>query len=169
MEFYEAVKKRRSYRDDFEDKDVSIGTLKKIAQTGIDAPSAKNLQTVGIVIVTDKKLINNIADIVDKDYLKTSKAIFALFTNSQKEYHIEDCAAASENILLACTSEGLASCWIDGALRRDKKSEKISKLLNIPEHLITKIILPVGFPLKEIDSPLKRKFSERVFFNKYQN
>ena len=44
----------------------------------------------------------------------------------------EDCAAAVQNMLLAITAMGYASCWIDGELKLEGRAEKISSLLHLP-------------------------------------
>lgn len=50
-----------------------------------------------------------------------------------KKYYLEDGCAATENMLIAATAQGIGSCWVAG----DKKPycNEISNLLNVPASL----------------------------------
>ena len=177
MDLFEAIKKRHSYRGDFNDMVVRREDLLKIVQAGLDAPSGKNGQTTRFVIIDDPNLLSQItqmhpgnrafqqakimiACIIDKN----PEAIYAGF-----EFQVEDCAAAVENMLLAITALGYASVWIDGWLRVDGRNEKIGQLLGVPDEKIVRILLPIGVPDKEVKGPAKMPFNERAWFNKYSS
>jgi len=55
-------------------------------------------------------------------------------------YSIQDTAAAAQNMLLAITDLGLASCWV-GAF----DEEQVSGVLNLPSNIRPLVILPVGY------------------------
>jgi len=68
--------------------------------------------------------------------------------------NIQDYAAAIENMLLAITSLGYASCWIEGHITESAETQKqIAGLLNIPEN--------------EGKRPKYKTFSERAWYNIY--
>ena len=177
MDLFEAIKKRHSYRGDFNDRVVRQEDLLKIVQAGLDAPSGKNCQTTRFVIVDDPGLLSQItlmhpgnkafqqakvmiACIIDKN----PEAIYEGF-----EFQVEDCAAAVENMLLAIAALGYASVWIDGWLRVDGRNEKIGKLLGVPDDKIVRILLPFGVAAKEVRGPEKMPFNERAWFNQYSS
>ena len=93
-------------------------------QAGIQAPSAKNEQVVTFVAVDDPRLLQQIAEIVDnRPVCRSAKAMVACVIDPRPvlggiTFAAEDCAAAVENMLLAVTSLGYASVWLDGALQR---------------------------------------------------
>jgi nitroreductase len=83
-------------------------------------------------------------------------------------FWVEDCAAATENALLAIAALGYASCWIDGALQREGRAEKAAALLGVPRSRIVRIVLPVGVPDEPGTRQAKKPFSERVWSNAYK-
>jgi nitroreductase len=165
MDLFEAVKERFSYRGKFQNITVPEEDLKKIVQAAMDAPSGNNLQTTRFIIVNDKGLIQEIASVVEKEYMKTAQAIIVFAAEKETAYSIEDCAAAVENALLAVTALGYTSVWIDGALRRKNRAETIAAFVNVPNQFIVRVILPLGRPAEPPKRKTKKPFSERAYFN----
>jgi len=174
LDLFEAIEKRHSYRAEFTGEKIPDSTLKKIVQAGIQAPSGKNSQSTEFIIIDKKNIISQIAEITGYKYLHSSPAMIAVLSNCQDTYfdmtfYKEDYAAAVENILLAVTALGYASLWIDGVLRRENRAEKISDLLNIPETRKLTVLLPVGIPVENRSQCNKNAFSERAWFNSYND
>jgi nitroreductase len=173
MDFFETIEKRHSYRENFKDKKIPRKDLKKIILAGIRAPSGCNAQTTEFIIVDDQKFIQQIAQIVEKEFIKTAPAIIVCIIKKLKVYkgfsfEVEDCSAAGENIHLACTALGYAAVWIDGVLRRKHRARKIQKLLNVPGNKKVRIIFPVGIPVEKRKQREKKSFDERAWFNSYK-
>ena len=83
-------------------------------------------------------------------------------------FNIQDYAAAIENMLLAITSLGYASCWIEGYITESAETQKqIAELLNIPEKYNVVGYLPIGIPENEGKRPQYKTFSERAWYNTY--
>jgi nitroreductase len=177
MDLFEAIEKRHSYRGAFTDHEVPREDLRKIVEAGLKAPSGKNAQTTMFVIVDDEELVKEIATMHPSNQaMRESKAFIACIVDKEAEatyegysFQVEDCAAAVENMLLAITSLGYASVWIDGWLRVDNRAEKVGEMLGVPETKIVRILLPVGAPAEERSQPEKKPFEQRVFFNRYQD
>jgi len=175
LDFFEAVKKRYSYRGEFSEQEIPRKDLIKIVQSGLDAPSGKNLQTTEFVIVDDINILSKIKIILpDSKVLQTCKALIICIIDSEPEkiYHgthfqIEDCSAAVENILLAITAMNYASVWLDGVLRIDGRANKIGEIIGLPKSKKVQIILPVGIPTETTIRREKKTFNERVGFNIY--
>jgi nitroreductase len=173
MNLFEAIDKRHSYRESFKKTKVPRKDLKKIVMAGIKAPSGCNAQTTDFIIVDDQKIIQDIAKITEKEFIKTAPAIIICIIERKSVYkgisfEVEDCSAAAENIHLACTALGYASVWIDGNLRRANRAKKIQKLLNIPSNKKVRIIFPVGIPGEKRKQKEKKSFDERAWFNSYK-
>ncbi len=175
MELFEAISKRHSYRMDYTDDPVKEADLKKIVEAGLLAPSGRNCQTTEFIIINDETVLEKIRAmhpgnkafsqakayigcILDKDPEKVYKGL---------SFEVEDAAAAVENMLLAITSLGYASVWIDGWLRSDNNAEKIAEIINLPSNKILRIILPVGVAKVKGKQPPKKSFEERTCFNSY--
>lgn len=171
MDFFDTVNKRHSYRGEFEDTPIPRDDLRKIVQVGLQAPSGKNAQTTTFVIVDDPEIITAIATIRPIPVIATAKALIACVIDKEPKkifhgmsFEVEDCAVATENMLLAITALGYASVWIDGALRIEGRAEMINKILEIPEDKTIRILLPIGIA-KEHHLPKEKKpFEERAWF-----
>ena len=170
MEFFEAVKSRASYRDSFKDQAVPRGDLIKIVEAGIQAPSGMNCQTTSFIIVDDAVLCGKIAEILNNSFCRTAPAFIVCVVDKSPvfngtSFYREDCAAATENILLALTDLGYRSVWLDGVLKVNGIAERIAGLLKVPEDRFVQIILPVGVPVNKIEQKEKLTFEKRAFFN----
>ncbi len=172
MDLFEATRKRFSYRGAFRDDAVPEEHLRDIVLAGLDAPSGCNFQTTEFVIVTDREKVAKVAEIIDRDTIAAVPAIIVALCDKEPElkgmrFWVEDCSAATENVLLAITALGYASCWIDGVLRREGRAERIAELLGVPSSRVVRIVLPVGVPAEEAARNEKKPFGERAWFNAY--
>jgi len=174
MDLFDAIDKRHSYRDKFLDSPVSREDLQEIVEAGIKAPSGCNVQRTTFVIVDDPALLGEIRKLHGMQAVQTAKAIIfcVIPTNPDPAYgnmtfETEDCAAATENMLLAVTAFGYATCWIDGQLREDSRAEKFNKLLGVPAGRTCRVMLPIGVPTEIKSRAEKKPFTERAFFNKH--
>ncbi len=173
MDIFEAIKKRHSYRKDFKVIKIPKEDLVKIVQTGIDAPSGLNSQTTSFIAVDDEAIIEKMRDVVKNNAIKTAQAVIVVLAEDKKQhnglnFYKEDYSAAVENMLLAITALGYATVWIDGALRREEKAERIAKLLDVPPNLTVSVVLPMGVPEEIVEPKEKLPFSERAWFNGYK-
>lgn len=173
MELFEAVKKRHSYRGAFLPDALPRSDLEKIVDAGIRAPSGYNGQSTTFVVVDDPLLLKRIAGILSGEAVATAPAIIFCVMDGRARagaefvFGVEDYAAAAENILLAVTACGYASVWIDGALRKEKRAERLAELLGVPPQLSIRIALPLGVPVEERAQKEKKPFAERAWFNRY--
>jgi nitroreductase len=173
MDLFEAIGERYSYRGEYKNVPVPQEHLRQIVEAGMAAPSGMNQEMAEFVIVTDPERLMTLATLMGRKQLETAQALIMVVANTEPKYQdmkfwVEDCAAATENMLLAITALGYASCWIDGALRREGRAEKIAQLYSIPKTHSVRIILPVGIPTEPGPRKDKKKpFEERAWFNKY--
>ena len=101
------------------------------------------------MIVNDEAIIEKMRGIVTNNAIKTARAVVVVISSSEPAYantsfEKEDYSAAVENMLLAITALGYATVWIDGALRREQKAERIATLLDVPDDLTVSVVLPLG-------------------------
>jgi len=172
MDLFTAIAKRHSYRGDFLPEPIPRSALTRIVQAGIQAPSGCNAQSTTFVIVDDAALLEQIAGIVDKPFLRTMPAMIACVVDTAPVYEElsfapEDCAAAVENMLLAITALGYASVWLDGVLRREGRAQRIGQILRVPAERRIRVLLPVGCPKDAGVQREKKPFAERAWFNAY--
>jgi len=172
MDFFEAVRRRHSYRGGFTDAPVPRQHLEKIVEAGIRAPSACNEQVASFVIVDDPQLLEQLAEIIDRPVCNTAKALIVCVADPRPVYKglsfvAEDCAAAVENMFLAVTALGYATVWLDGVLRAGDKAARIGRLLGVPEDKTVRIVLPLGVAVEEGRQKEKLAFDRRAWFNRH--
>lgn len=164
MDIFEAFKNRISVRE-YGDRPVEKEKLEKIADAGRLAATARNEQPWEFIIVTKKEKIKDLADITDHGkFMAGAAAAIAIFCKDTK-YYLEDGCAATENMLLAATALGVASCWIAG----DKKEycPKIAKTLDVPENFKLISILSLGYPKVKPEPHQKRLLNEVIHWEKF--
>jgi len=182
MEFAEMLKSRRSIRR-YQDKSVSLETIKEMIKESTFAPNAGNEQPWKFIIVNDKKMLKRMSDESKKnilariaanpdDYAKKYKGMLEneslnVFYNAPclviilgpanlKNLYV-DCALAAGYFMMAATSRGLGTCWIN--LGTEIKDPEMISELGIPGDFT--IVAPVilGYPEK-IPASLKRREPE---------
>jgi len=172
MDLFDAIAARHSYRGAFTAATVPRGDLLKIVQAGIQAPSAKNEQVVSFVIVDRLETVKQIAAIIGRPPCDTAQAMIACVVDPRPvlediSFCIEDCAACVENLLLAVTALGYATVWIDGALRREKRAQRVAELLGVPDNKRVQVLLPIGVPAERVAQKEKLPLSHRAWWNRY--
>jgi len=166
MDFFEAVKSRHSYRGAYTDAAVPEADLTAILDAGLRAPSGCNAQTTSFILVTNPELRAKIAGIFGPEPVKTAPALIIAVTEKVAfdfglDFELEDYGAAVENILLALTALGYASCWWDGMTRLGDNAA-LAELLAIPEGKQIRTIIPVGVPASPGAQAGRKPFGERV-------
>lgn len=76
---------------------------------------------------------------------------------------MQDCSAATENILIAVAEKGLGAVWL-GIYPEQDRVEGIQRLLHLPEEVIPLALIPIGYPAEE-KAPAKRFNQSRVHYN----
>ena len=173
MDIFGCLQKRYSYRGSYKNTPVPREDLEKILKAGLCAPSGCNKQTTSLIALDDPELLSSITELVKKNGFKGEKppAGICVLTHkipgySDKYFYVQDYSAAIENMLLAITALGYASCWIEGQVTESAETqEKTAKLLKIPAEYTVVAFLPVGIPEKEGNRPSYKSFSERAWYN----
>ena len=153
MDIIDAIKQRRSIR---EYKDISIPKkqINEILNCGRLAPSAKNRQPWRFVVITNKKKINGIADLMignhtikDEDYdievlktfnsalptanvIKQAPVLILIFQVIDDNWITGDnlsIGACIENMCLSACGLGLGSLWIRDTVYAQDKITKYVK------------------------------------------
>jgi len=173
MEFMEAVYKRYTHKEKYLPDAVPLGDLEQIAKAGLTAPTGNNSQCVRLVILPDRDAVRPLCDVSPTIGLQTAPAAIAVFTDGSKQigdynFEVEDYAAAAAIMLLAATSLGYVSTWLDSPFFDKDKQKAACAALGAPEGCHLRVVLPIGLP----DGPGSRRnkppYDERVFYGKYK-
>jgi len=171
MEALTAILSRRSIRK-FTAESIGDETIEHLLRAGCAAPSAHNEQPWHFIVIRDRVILDEIPRIHPyAQMLKQAPVALAVCADHKLEkdkaadYWVQDCAAATQNILLAAHALGLGACWL-GIHPRMKRKEAISKLLNLPEHVSPFCLIALGYPAEKKE-PSDRFNSERMHQNQW--
>jgi nitroreductase len=129
------------------------------------APTANNLQPWLFGVITDKTLLGEIADCTDHGrFIADAPICFAVFGERKEKYYLEDCCAATENLILALQAYGVGSCWVAG--EKKDYADDVRKLLHVPEQYTLVSLLPAGYPA-DITVQRKKDHDVVTFCDRY--
>lgn len=147
MDTITAIKTRRSIRK-YTHESISDEHIIEIIRCGMYAPSAGNEQPWHFLIIKNKEALKQIEQV--HEHAKMMKEAYAgilvCFDPSLERHHnmaIQDCAAATQNVLLAIHNLGYGGCWL-GVYPREHRMKGIRKLLNIPDSIIPFSLIALG-------------------------
>lgn len=161
----EAIFSRRSIRE-FAKREISENFKHLLLKSGASAPSAHGTQSFKFSEISDKVLIERIVEKFPwfAPAEKSSFNILVLGEPSKcvnREYWVADCAAATENILVAAQALGLGGVWM-GIAPVEENIANFGSLIDLPEGLVPFSLIAMGYPLSR-ESPEHRKISLEDF------
>jgi nitroreductase len=80
-------------------------------------------------------------------------------------YWVQDCSAATQNLLLAAHACGLGAVWT-GIYPMKDRVEGFRKTFGLPEHIIPLALVPVGYPDQE-PGQQDRFDRKKIYYNTY--
>lgn len=157
------IKSRHSVRS-FKDTPIDEKILEEALVCAHLAPTAANRQPWLFGCITKQEIMEQIAPLTDHgSFIAGAPVCFAIFGKRNETYYLEDCSAATENLILALQGYGVGSCWVAG----DKKpyAEQVRILLGVPEEYTLVSLVPAGFPS---EVPIaKKKDIEMITFREH--
>jgi len=159
----ELIENRRSVRKFKTDKPVTREQLNMLLEAAMMAPSACNTRPWEFIAVTKREILDEIARVHPYAKMcKTAQAAVIVVAIPQIKmpagYFPQDCAAATQNILLEAAALNLGTCWC-GVYPKEEHIASMRKLFNISEPKIPFNVIAIGTP-DEI--PVKRGFFDET-------
>lgn len=147
---------RRSVRK-YLDKPVKEDDLNEILKAGMYAPSAVNKQPWHFIVIKDKKILNDIKNIHPySTSLQTAPIAIIVCGDTElefaKDFYLSDCAAVTQNILLAAKELGLDTCWM-GIFPWEKLTEDFEKYFKLPANVKPYSVIALGYGAEEKARP----------------
>lgn len=166
MEISEALRTRRSIRK-FTAEEVSKDDIQTILQGAMLAPSACNEQPWHFVVVTDQAQREKLSHTSPYTGMAKEAPLVIIVCGDLREekargFWVQDCSAATENILLAARGLELASVWC-GVHPEQEREEFIKKALGLPEQVIPFALVCIGHSRVEFKE-VERFKPERVHY-----
>ena len=164
------IHNRKSVRNFIKSKPVSKEDLLTLVKAGMAAPSGRNAQPWEFVIIAERANLDKLQEKLPfAKMLLTATAAIVVCGNAGDgkgdSFWIEDCSAATQNILLAAESMGLGAVWT-AAYPGIERENWIRECLGLPANIRPLCVIPIGYPA---DNPKpKNKFKEeKVHYEKW--
>lgn len=157
----------------YEDRAVESEKVEKLLRAGMAAPTAANKQPWHFIVVTDKNQLKKLSE-ANPNAGMAAKAPLAIVVcgdidkaleGDGREFWIQDCSAATENILLAATGMGLGAVWT-GTYPSKERCAAVAEALKLPESLIPLNTIVIGYPDTE-PTPKDKWKKENISYNVY--
>jgi nitroreductase len=163
MQAIEALKTRRSIRT-YTAQPVERQVIEEIVDCARLAPTAMNDQPWDFVAVTEKATLASIPPILGHAEFIANAAFAVLVLSRPTNCAVEDCCAATENLLIAAAAHGLGSCWVAGA--QQAYAPVVAKAFGAPEDRQLIAIVSFGYPA---ESPVieKRALAEVLHWERF--
>jgi nitroreductase len=164
MEAYEAIMTRRSIRA-YAPQPVPEALARELLAAGMNAPSAGDQQPWHFVAVRERKILDALAGALPYGKMLKQAPLGVVVCGDPgleqvKDYWVQDCSAATQNVLLAAHAKGLGAVWI-GVHPREERVRSVRAVLGIPERIVPLCVVAVGYP-GEPAHPVNRYREDRV-------
>lgn len=171
VDILDVIFKRRSIRH-YTDEPVSDEQLTQLLQAAMAAPNACNSQPWEFIVITDPEVLNRLRGKLLFARYNAPAAIVVLgnlgiaHNSVARHYWVQDCSAATENMLIAAAGMGLGAVWI-GVYPLPSVIRPVQEILNIPEDVIPLCMVYVGHPAEE-KQPRTQYDAYRVYWQRYE-
>jgi nitroreductase len=139
--------KRRSIRA-YTSEPVSEEDIQGLLEAAMAAPSASNKKPWHFVVATRRDVLDALAEAhpYGKMLSQATLAVAVCGDPSVSErYWVQDCSAATENLLLAASELGLGAVWLGCHPREDRK-RAVGAVLGVPDSVEILSLLSIGHP-----------------------
>lgn len=151
MDAMEAILTRRSIRRYMPDP-LPDGAIRRVLEAGMAAPSAGDERPWHFVVITDRETLAAIPGFhsLSRFVPNAAAAILvcadlALSKYPPEDYWVQDCSAATQNILLAAHADGLGAVWL-GVHPLKIRIDGFRALCGIPDSVVPFSLVSLGIP-----------------------
>jgi nitroreductase len=132
---------------------VPEALIQDILEAGMAAPSARNTCPWRIIVVTRRELLAAMGEVLPNGQALLAQVPVALLVcgdleaacEGKESYLLQDCAALTENMLLAASALGLGACWI-GIHPWEQRITPMRQLFALPERIVPFAGMVIGWP-----------------------
>jgi nitroreductase len=164
MDALDAIWTRRSIRK-YRDEPLPEDLIQKLLAAAMQAPSARNQQPWQFVVIDERATLAKIPSFMPNAAM-VAKAPLAILVcgdlglEKSEGYWVVDCAAATQNLLLAAHALGLGAVWC-GVYPREPRMAGLRRLVGLPDNVIAHSLVVLGQPAEQV-WPEDRYRPERV-------
>ena len=139
---------RRSIRK-YTMKPIEDEKIVALLTSAMQAPSARNQQPWEFIVVKNKEVLKKLSEVSRGAHMlaQAPLAILTLFKDDVLAPHMrpQDLSAATLNILLEATHQGLGAVWI-GVYPLEERIEKLKEIVDIRADLTPFSLIAIGYP-----------------------
>ena len=149
-ELIQTIFARRSIRA-YRPEPVGEEDIKTLLEAAMAAPSGSNLKPWHFVVVTQREALDELARVHPYGKMLAHAPLCIAVCGDRdvsERYWVQDCSAATENLLLAAAALGLGAVWL-GVHPKPERVEPISKALGVPENVTPLNLISIGHPAEE--------------------
>jgi nitroreductase len=162
---------RRSVRE-YTGEGVSDESVKQLLRAGMYAPSAKNSQPWEFIVVTERATLDTLSGgapywrmLAHAPLCIVVAANLTDYKSSGQEFFVQDCAACTQNILVAAEGMGLGGVWL-GCYSAQERMAYVQETLGVPDGIIPFSVLSIGHPAAH-PKPHDFYLEEKVYYGAY--
>jgi nitroreductase len=141
--------------------ETAVRTLLEAAMAG---PSAMTKDPWRFVVVRRTETLRELAAALPGGKMLATAAVAIIVCGDQEaafeqniSYLLQDCSAATENLLLAAHGLGLGACWV-GVHPGAESIRRVRELLALPESIVPVAAIAVGRPGEQL--PARTRYNE---------
>ena len=169
MDAMETILTRRSVRK-YNKKPLSDQIVKELLEAAMSAPSAGNQQPWHFIVINDPEILGKIPTFHNHaKMLKDASVAILVCGDLDLEKHkgmwMQDCSAATQNILLAARAKGLGAVWL-GIYPREERVKGMKELTNLPENVLPFSLISIGHSAEKQEK-VDRYNTSRIHHNKW--
>jgi len=149
-EFVQTIFTRRSIRR-YTAEPVDEKIVKILLEAAMAAPSSSNRKPWHFIVATDRKRLDSLADAhpYGKMLFQAPLCIAVCGDPAISEgAWVQDCSAATENLLLAVAAMGLGAVWL-GVYPKEERIAFTRRILDIPETIYPLNLISIGHKAEE--------------------
>jgi nitroreductase len=152
MQTMECIFTRRSVRA-YDDAPVSDQAVEQVLQAAMSAPSAGNAQPWLFLVIRDRALLDAVPEFHPycKMIRKAPVAVLVCGDTAAEKYPgywVQDCSAATQNLLLAAHDLGLGAVWTGIYPDKDRVGG-CRRLFKLPANVVPLALVPMGVPAED--------------------
>jgi len=153
MDVLEAIYQRRSIRK-YKNQPVPEELVREILAAAMMAPSAGNAQPWQFIVITERETLARVKDFNPHAGMAAEAPLAIMICgdlNLEKfpGFWVQDCAAATQNLLLAAQARGLGTVWT-GIYPMEDRVASFSRHFGLPPRVIPMALVVMGWPAQKI-------------------
>lgn len=170
-DFFETVRHRHSIRKYRPEMPVEQEKLHAILEMACAAPSAGDLQSYHIIVITDAQIRKQLSELAHGQAFIAEAPVSLLFCSEPKRaakkygergeqlYALQDATIAAAYAQLAVVAAGLASTWVGSF-----DDERVKQTFALAPGLEPVAMLSIGYPAELPEETPRRHISEVVTY-----